>query len=653
MSTATQKHPKGLYVLFATEMWERFNFYGMRTLLVLFLTKALLFDKSFASQVYGSYMGLIYLTPMLGGYIADRYWGNNRSIIAGGIVMAIGEFILFFCGHFYENASMAIPLFYTGIGFMIAGNGFFKPNISSMVGQLYKKGDSKIDAAYTIFYMGINTGGALGPLVCSFFGDTGKNGDFKWAFLAGGIAMILSVITQVVFQKKYLVNADGKSIGGTPEGAPQFFQKIPVMAFFLFLLSLLTIALVYIDIKVVSYLFWLLLACILLIAFIIFSDKSLNTLEKKKVTVLFTVSFFVVFFWSAFEQAGSSLTFFASENTQRDLGFYVVPTGFFASLNSIFVVSLAPLVAWIWIKLGKKKREPSSPFKMAMGLMLLALGYVWIATGVNGVGAGVKVSMIWLIGMYMMHTFGELCLSPIGLSLFNKLAPLKFASLLMAVWFTANAFANKLMGEFSALYPEDMKAQNSYVQKVDSALLANFEKAHYDTKQIEKNDPKGSQKIYTIKIATTKVIDNSNGESFLNSIKRKMGMQVGAEAPIFKDSIISITQTANKNTVANVKLKVLLSQSKDFTKVAITEDGKYLLANQFIEKPVDGKLKKVESLQVWELNPKYPKIQVASLGINYEVNSLYKFFMIFVVTAGVASLILFTLSSKLKKLMEN
>jgi POT family proton-dependent oligopeptide transporter len=173
------------------------------------------------------------------------------------------------------------------------------------------------------------------------------------------------------------------------------------------------------------------------------------------VAVLFIVSFFVIFFWSAFEQAGASLTYFASENTQRDLGFYVVPTSFFQSLNSIFVVALAPLVAWIWIKLGKK--EPSSPFKMAIGLFLLALGYLWIATGVNGVGNGVKVSMIWLIGMYMMHTFGELCLSPIGLSLFNKLAPFKFASLLMAVWFTANAFANKLAGVFSALYPENGK----------------------------------------------------------------------------------------------------------------------------------------------------------------------------------------------------
>jgi POT family proton-dependent oligopeptide transporter len=457
MSAVAEKHPKGLYVLFATEMWERFNYYGMRAILTMFLIKAMGYLQTDASQVYGSYTGLIYLTPLLGGYIADRYWGNKRSIIAGGLVMAIGEFILFFCGHFYENVDIAMPLFYTGLGCMIAGNGFFKPNISSMVGQLYKKGDSKIDAAYTIFYMGINTGGALGPIVCGFFGDTGKNGDFKWAFFAGGVAMLLSVITQLIFQKKYLVDPSGEAIGEVPKGAPKFFQKIPVMVGFLFLLSLVTIALVYIDIKVVSYLFWLLLACILLIAFIIFSDKTLSIIEKKKVAVLFTVSFFVIFFWSAFEQAGASLTFFASENTQRDLGFYVVPTSFFQSLNSIFVVAFAPLVAWVWIKLGKSNREPSSPFKMAMGLMLLALGYLWIATGVNGVGTGVKVSMIWLIGMYMMHTFGELCLSPIGLSLFNKLAPIKFASLLMAVWFTANAFANKLAGVFSTLYPENGK----------------------------------------------------------------------------------------------------------------------------------------------------------------------------------------------------
>lgn len=455
MSTASLKHPKGLYVLFATEMWERFNYYGMRAILVLFLTKALLFDKVFASQVYGSYTGLVYLTPLLGGYIADRYWGNNRSIIAGGLVMAIGEFILFGCGSFYQNADLSAILFYSGLGCMIAGNGFFKPNISSLVGQLYPKGDKRIDSAYTIFYMGINTGGALGPFVCGFYGDTGNPADFKWAFFAGGVAMLISVVTQLLFQKKYLKDSQGNALGEAPADAPKWFQKIPVMVGFLFLLSLVTITLVYIDVKVVSYLFYLLLGCITLIAFIVFSDKTLSGIEKQKVSVIFVVSFFVIFFWSAFEQAGASLTFFAEEQTNRDLGFFTVPSSFFQSLNSIFVVSFAPVFAWLWVKLGK--HEPASPYKMAAGLMLLALGYFWIATGVNGVGTGIKVSMIWLIGMYMLHTFGELCLSPIGLSLVNKLAPLKFGSLLMAVWFTANAFANKLAGVFSALYPENGK----------------------------------------------------------------------------------------------------------------------------------------------------------------------------------------------------
>lgn len=446
-------HPKGLYVLFATEMWERFNYYGMRAILVLFMTKALLFDKVFASNLYGSYTSLIYLTPLIGGYIADRYWGNRRSIIVGGIVMAIGEFILFFCGSLYATSpDTASLLFFSGLGFMIAGNGFFKPNISSMVGQLYPKGDHRIDSAYTIFYMGINTGGALGPFVCGFFGDTGNPADFKWAFLAGGIGMIISVLTLHFLNNKYVIDPDKKIIGLTPDGAPKKFLNPVVMVVGMALLSLTTIGLLYIDAKVVNYLFYFLIGCIVLIAVIIYSDKTLTSTEKTRVSVIFTVSFFVIFFWSAFEQAGASLTFFAEEQTQRDLGFFTVPASFFQSLNSMFVVGLAPLFAWLWIKLGK--REPASPYKMAIGLFLLALGYLWIAFGVKDVQANVKVSMIWLIGMYMMHSMGELCLSPIGLSLVNKLAPIKFASLLMAVWFTANAFANKLAGVLSGYYPD-------------------------------------------------------------------------------------------------------------------------------------------------------------------------------------------------------
>jgi POT family proton-dependent oligopeptide transporter len=452
-NTPSSGHPKGLAVLFATEMWERFNYYGMRAILVLFLTKALLVDKAFASNLYGSYTSLVYLTPLLGGYIADRYWGNQRSIIIGGLLMALGEFVLFFCASIYQSsADLSTILFFTGLGLMITGNGFFKPNISALVGQLYPRGDRRTDSAYTIFYMGINVGGALGPIICGLVGDTGNPEDFKWAFLAGGIAMLISVVVQLVYHKKYVLDPDSKVLGLTPANAPAAWTRPLNMLGGLTLLSAIMITAFYIDTRVVDYLTYVLIASPILIGFIIFSDKTLSTIKKQRVAVIFSVSFFVVFFWSAFEQAGASLTFFAEEQTQRDLGFFTVPASFFASLNSIYVVLFAPLFAWLWLKLGKS--EPSSPTKMSLGLFLLSLGYLWIAFGVKDVAVGTKVSMIWLLGMYALHTWGELCLSPIGLSLVNKLAPIKFASLLMAVWFLASAAANKLAGVLSALYPD-------------------------------------------------------------------------------------------------------------------------------------------------------------------------------------------------------
>lgn len=453
--------------MFATEMWERFNYYGMRAVLILFMTKALLFSDSFASNLYGSYTGLVYLTPLIGGYVADRFWGNKRSIIIGGLLMAIGEFILFFCGSLYESggqqSSLSTLLFFSGLGFMITGNGFFKPNISSLVGQLYPKGDRRIDAAYTIFYMGINVGGMLGPIVCGLVGDTGNPADFKWAFLAGGIGMLLSVVVQKLYQDKYIVAPDGTPLGDVPaqvqavtaSGTKSLWLNPAVNVVGLLVLAALFIGMLYVDANVFGYLLYLMLAAVIFIAFIIFTDKSLSAVEKRRVAVIFIVSFFVVFFWSAFEQAGASLNLFADRQTNRDLGFFVVPASLFQSLNSTFVVLFAPLFAWLWLKLGR--REPSAPTKMAIGLSLLALGYLWIANGVKDVSPDMKVSMIWLVGMYMLHTWGELCLSPIGLSLVNKLAPLKFASLLMAVWFLANAYANKLAGVLSALAPTEGK----------------------------------------------------------------------------------------------------------------------------------------------------------------------------------------------------
>jgi proton-dependent oligopeptide transporter, POT family len=526
MSQVPRKgHPKGLYILFATEMWERFNYYGMRAILILFMTQALLFDKVFASNLYGSYISMIYLSGLVGGYVADRYWGNQRSIIAGGIVMAIAQMTLFFCASVYTTApGLSSILFYCGLGTMIAGNGFFKPNISSMVGNLYPDTDHRKDSAYTIFYMGINLGGALGPFICGLVGNTGNPADFKWAFLVSAFAIIISVIVQVAFHRKYVLDpVNQKPLGLVPAHASKTMLKPVVTVLGLAAITMAVIGLFYLDAKF-PYLFYLLIACFVIIPLIIYTDKALNAVEKRKVAVIVIVCFFVIFFWSAFEQTGASLTFFAEEQTNRILNFkfptwgvvvlslalcyyvftlfkkvavnlagdyhkelrntiygllvllvsgviagnlylfmngidYVtkeeIPTSWFQSLNSTFIVLFAPVFAWFWLKLGK--RDPSSITKMAWGLLLVGLGFWWIAYGVKNAQPGVKVSMIWLTVLYALHTCGELCLSPIGLSLVNKLSPAKFASLLMAVWFTANAFGNKLAGSLSALYPENGK----------------------------------------------------------------------------------------------------------------------------------------------------------------------------------------------------
>jgi POT family proton-dependent oligopeptide transporter len=457
----SQKHPKGLYVLFATEMWERFNYYGMRAILVYFMTQALMFSKPFASNLYGGYTSLVYLTPLVGGYFADRYWGNRKSIMFGGMVMALAELILFFCSYYYKTLpEVSSFLFYLGLGLMIAGNGFFKPNISSMVGQIYKVGDKRTDSAYTIFYMGINVGGMVGPFICGLVGNTGDPDDFKWAFLAGAIGMLISVYTMYRLKDKYLVTPDGKPVGVVPEhmdNSTSFLRKpvSPGGIGVILLLCACAMGLLYVHAREIFDITWLLLASLVALLYVIFSDKSLTKLETKRIIAIFVVSFFVVFFWSAYEQAGASLSFFAAEQTNLhiDLLNYNVPPAWFQSVPSAFVVIFAPLFAWLWIWLGKRNAEPTSPMKMAIGLFLLAVGYAWIALGVKDLQPNIKVSMIWLTGMYALHVWGELCLSPIGLSLVNKMAPLRFASLLMAVWFMANAAANVLAGKLSALYP--------------------------------------------------------------------------------------------------------------------------------------------------------------------------------------------------------
>ncbi len=430
-----KQHPKGLYVLFFTEMWERFSYYGMRAILALYMVKALIYDTAFTSSIYGYYTGLVYLTPLLGGYIADKYWGNRRSIVVGGVLMAIGQFALSFSGFLYDPSNnpaqpytsfMFNPqqiAFIIGLLFLIIGNGFFKPNISTMVGQLYPAGDTRRDSAFTIFYMGINLGALLSPFVAGGLGDTGNPADFKWGFMSAGVGMLLGLIQFYLGKDKHLVTPDGTPVGLVPEKKTAEQREN--------------------------------------------EDKHpLTKDEKERIAVIFILAFFVIFFWAAFEQAGVSLTFFADEKTDRViswLGNFVIPASWFQSINPIAIVIFAPMFAGIWTKLGQKGKEPSSPLKMALGLLLLSFGFMILLPAAKQVDAGNTVGPIWLILAYTLHTFGELSLSPIGLSMVTKLSPAKFASLLMGVWFLANAAANWLAGQLSTLYPDPNRTEFSSI----------------------------------------------------------------------------------------------------------------------------------------------------------------------------------------------
>jgi POT family proton-dependent oligopeptide transporter len=443
MDTKTPaKHPAGLYVLFVTEMWERFSYYGMRAIFILFMTKVLLLSDSEASEIYGSYTGLVYLTPLLGGYLCDQFLGNRRSIFVGGLLMALGQFFMFLSAS--AGPEGGISLMWTGLTALIIGNGFFKPNISTMVGQLYPKDDRRIDSAFTIFYMGINLGAFFSPIVCSSFSD------YKFGFLAACIGMLLSLIVMMMFQKKYLISEGGKEIGLPVKklDGKSIMMVAGSIGLIFFMLNFKQWFKS--DQDIIS---WLIYGSMVLMPLLILTDKSLDDQERRRIIVVFILAFFVIFFWGAFEQAGASLTLFADRQTNRFIGSWQMPAEYFQSVNPLAVISLAPLFTILWGFLHKRKAEPSSPTKMAWGLALVALGYAVIAYAVHGIGADQQVSMWWLFGLYVIHTMGELCLSPIGLSMVSKLAPLRLSSLMMGTWFLANAAANKFAGTLSALIP--------------------------------------------------------------------------------------------------------------------------------------------------------------------------------------------------------
>jgi proton-dependent oligopeptide transporter, POT family len=407
-----KKHPPGLYLLFFTEMWERFSYYGMRAILVLYLTTALVsgglgFEEGVAMSIYGFFTGAVYFTPIIGGYLSDQFLGRRLAITIGGIAMALGNFTLFAM----DNKTGL----YIGLALLIIGNGFFKPNISTLVGELYEENDKRRDAAFTIFYMGINIGAFFAPLVCGFLAEdyfkTTVNGvvqyGFKYGFLAASIGMIIGQLIFNLFGNRYLGEIGKKPVGKQTNKTAQ--PKTP-----------------------------------------------LTKKEKQRISVILILASFVVFFWAGFEQAGSSLTLYTDKFVDKSIGGWIMPTSWFQSLNPFFIVVLAPILSALWVKLSNTERgDLSIPTKMALGMMLLGLGFLVLVPAVLQTGSNEeqiveKANVMFIVFTYFLHTLGELCLSPVGLSLVSKIAPVRLASLLMGVWLAGSGVANILAGQLAA-----------------------------------------------------------------------------------------------------------------------------------------------------------------------------------------------------------
>lgn len=430
MDKVQQKgHPKGLYLLFFTEMWERFSYYGMRAILIYYLTKTYLqgglgMDKGEATLLYGYFTGLVYFTPLIGGWLADKYLGKRTAITIGGITMMVGQFVLF--------GMNTMTGLYIGLLLLIIGNGFFKPNISTLVGGLYAEGDDRRDSAFSIFYMGINLGAFIAPLLIGYLTDdlfaVKEGGEimsygYKYGFLAAGIGMLLGQLVFNMLAQKYLGDLGKKPVGAAnASGEVENLESINPQ-----------------------------------------TGAVLNKSEEnQRISVIFILFLFAVFFWAGFEQAGSSLSLYTDSFIDRKIGNFEVPASWFQSVNPVFIVLLAPLFAMFWnSKLGKKL---TTPVKMGVGMIILGVGF-WFMLGAvaernaNGNVEDVanKAAMMWLIMTYLFHTIGELCLSPVGLSVVTKLSPPKLASILMAVWMLSSSAAN-FIGGFVASSVETMGA---------------------------------------------------------------------------------------------------------------------------------------------------------------------------------------------------
>ena len=453
-------HPMGLATLFFTELWERFSYYGMRALLVLFMTAEAMgsnpglgFSVGKATAIYGLYTFFVYVLSLPGGWVADKLWGQKKAVFVGGCIIAAGHF------------SMAVPtttFFFIGLALIVIGTGLLKPNVSSMVGDLYPEGGARRDAGFSIFYMGINIGAILGPFLCGLLGE-GYN--WHYGFSLAGFGMVLGLISYK-YGDKFLGTAGALKTGESQDvinkrskkfyGILSFVTAIIVVFGFLMTSGAIDITLQ----TLAEYLGYGAVAITVgFFAYIIFFGGH-TTVEKKKLGVIFWLFILAAIFWSGFEQAGSSLNLFAKDLTNRVVGGWEVPASTLQLINPFFIVILAPVFGWLWTWLANRNANPSIPVKFGLGLLGLAGGFFVLSWGAANATAANPVTPAWLIVTYFLHTCGELALSPVGLSSMTKLAPKGRVSQMMGIWFVAaalgNLFAGIMAGQLETLAPSSL-----------------------------------------------------------------------------------------------------------------------------------------------------------------------------------------------------
>lgn len=460
-------HPKGLYICFATEMWERFSFYGMKYLLLLYLTKYHLFSDAMGLDVLGSYAAMVYATPVIGGLLADRYLGMRKAVIFGGCLLVFGHLGMAVEGTqaYYQEGHIvrdqtALQVFYFSIALIIVGVGFLKPNISTIVGKLYGQNDSRRDSGFTIFYMGINIGAFVATVLCGYLGETWG---WRYGFGAAGVGMLVGLVVFLYGQR----HLQGHAEPHDPALLKQIVVKLPVLPnlnreWSIYLAALSSLLIIWQLVQATHLVEWSLntLAVVVSIGIIWFILKRCDPVERGRMSVLMILTFSTVIFWALFEQTAASMTLYADRVVDRQAMGYEIKASQFGALNPLFIMLLAPLFALLWTGLSKRNLEPSTPVKFSLGIIQAGLGFGALVIGASFPDHTGKVASLWLILAYLLHTTGELCLSPVGLSAVTKLAVPRIVGLMMGTWFLATAYSEFMAAQIAKLAAIDTSKIN-------------------------------------------------------------------------------------------------------------------------------------------------------------------------------------------------